>query len=596
VASHSASTIHDLLQSRASLGGDAIALLDTNGNRWTYTDLHSEVGRVVHALREADVSPSDRIVTLLPEGIEAAIGFLAVTSYATAVPLNPGLGIRDLEFYLGDLRPKAVLTQRGFKTESLSAVSTENTPIIEIPAFGASTSKASDASSASRLNPPKPEDVGLILYTSGTTSRPKRVPLSQQQLVASAGNIAQTLSLVPRDRCLNVMPLFHIHGLMAGLLASMHVGASVICAPRFNSSRILHWLTTYSPTWYTAVPTIHQSLLGVLDEQGMATLTPNPLRVVRSSSSAMPLRVIEELEQRLGVPVIEAYGMTEATHQIASNPLPPKRRKPGSVGLPVGVEVAILDPAGATLPTDAIGEVALRGPTVTTGYESNPEANTAAFDQGWFRAGDEGRLDGDGYLFLTGRVKEMINRGGEKIAPVDIDNALMEHPAVAQAVAFALPHKSLGEDVAAAVVAHPSTVVTEGELRTHLLERIAEFKVPSRIVFVDAIPKGATGKLQRIGLADKLQDVLTVEYVPPQTPFEQKLSDIWKEVLVAERIGRDDNFFFVGGDSLSATRVITRVNKHFGVRIGIRQLFDAPTLKEQAKVLLGLVLDQSNDA
>jgi acyl-CoA synthetase (AMP-forming)/AMP-acid ligase II len=325
------------------------------------------------------------------------------------------------------------------------------------------------------------------------------VPLRQRHLARSARNIAASLRLTAADRSLTVMPLFHIHGIMAGLLAPLSAGGSVVCTPGFDAFTFHRLLDELEPTYYTAVPTMHQMVLARAPARRASRL-----RFVRSSSASLPGPVLGGLEQLFGVPVIEAYGMTEAAHQMASNPLPPGVAKPGSVGLAAGIELAILDDADRELAPGERGEVAIRGATVVDGYENNPAANEAAFTGGWFRTGDEGMLDEDGYLFLTGRLKEQINRGGEKISPVEIDAVLLAHPAVAEAVTFAIPHEKLGEEVGAAVVLVEDDAATEADLRAYLRERLAAFKVPKRIVIVAEIPKGATGKLQRIGLAEKL--------------------------------------------------------------------------------------------
>jgi oxalate---CoA ligase len=346
-------------------------------------------------------------------------------------------------------------------------------------------------------------DTALVLHTSGTTSRPKIVPLLQRNVLASAAHIGATLALTPADVCLNIMPLFHIHGLIAATLSSLAAGAQVSCTPGFNALRFFGWLDEVRPTWYTAVPTMHQAILARAD-RNQEILARSRLRLIRSSSASLPAPVMLELERTFGVPVIESYGMTEAAHQMASNPLPPRPRKPGSVGIASGPEVAILDDAGQLLPRGEIGEVSIRGPNVTPGYEANPEANAKAFTHGWFRTGDQGLLDEDGYLRLTGRLKELINRGGEKISPLEVDEVLMTHPAVAQVVTFGMPHDKLGEDVAAAVVLREGKTATDRELRDFAATRLADFKVPRKIVILAEIPKGATGKLQRIGLAAKL--------------------------------------------------------------------------------------------
>jgi acyl-CoA synthetase (AMP-forming)/AMP-acid ligase II len=346
-------------------------------------------------------------------------------------------------------------------------------------------------------------DTALVLHTSGTTARPKIVPLLQRNVLASARHIAAALSLAPGDVCLNIMPLFHIHGLMAGTLASLAAGAEVACTPHFNALKFFAWLDEVRPTWYTAVPTMHQAALARADRHRDSCERAR-IRLIRSSSARLPVRVMQDLEAAFGAPVVESYGMTETAHQITSNPLPPARREPGSVGAAAGPEVGIMDGDGNLLPVGQNGEVVVRGPNVMEGYEGAPEVNAQAFHRDWFRTGDQGYLDGEGRLRITGRLKELINRGGEKISPSEVDEVLMHHPAVQQCVTFAIRHDKLGEEVAAAVVLREGAAATDHELREHAAQHVAHFKVPRKILFVREIPRGATGKLQRIGLAAKL--------------------------------------------------------------------------------------------
>jgi acyl-CoA synthetase (AMP-forming)/AMP-acid ligase II len=346
-------------------------------------------------------------------------------------------------------------------------------------------------------------DIGMVLHTSGTTSRPKIVPLSVGNLCASVAHIRATLQFRPDDIGLNIMPLFHIHGLIAGVLAPLSAGSQVFCTPGFNALKFFGWMDEAHPSWYTAVPTLHQAI-AARAKAHLDVIRRHPLRFLRSSSSSMPPQVIQELETLFGSPLIEAYGMTEATHQMASNPLPPGTRKPGTVGLSAGPEISIMDEAGALVGAGDVGEIVIRGPNVTAGYENNPDANAEGFSNGWFRTGDQGMKDADGYLSITGRLKEIINRGGEKISPREVDEILMDHPAVAQVVCFGMPHPLLGEEVAAVVVLKEGVAATEREIQAFVTQRAAGFKVPKQILFMDEIPKGATGKLQRIGLARKL--------------------------------------------------------------------------------------------
>ena len=355
---------------------------------------------------------------------------------------------------------------------------------------------------------PEAGDVALILHTSGTTSRPKIVPLMQSNVTASAGNIAASLALTSEDRCLNVMPLFHIHGLIAAVLSTLGSGGQVWCAPGFDALRFFGWLKDAKPTWYTAVPTMHQTILARAGRN--AEIIENAkLRFLRSSSASLPGPVMTKLNETFGAPVIEGYGMTEAAHQMCSNPLPPRAQKPGAVGVAAGPEVRVAHEADPVLlSNDAVGEIVISGPNVTPGYESNPEANEKNFFEAdgkrWFRTGDQGAFDDEGYLTLTGRLKEIINRGGEKVSPLEVDGVLLDHPAIAQVVTFALPHPKLGEEVAAAVVLGEGADATERDIRDFAASRMADFKVPRKVVIMDEIPKGATGKMQRIGLAEKL--------------------------------------------------------------------------------------------
>ncbi len=472
-----------------------------------YAGLRKLAAEVRGALNAAGIGRGDRLAMVLPNGPEMAAAFVAVAGAATTAPLNPAYTADEFAFYLDDLEARALLVEAGSESPALQVAAERRIPIIELrpqegPA-GRFTLSSATGGEAAKPGPAGPDDVALVLHTSGTTSRPKLVPLSQRNVSASAGHIGATLGLGPDDRCLNVMPLFHIHGLMAALLASLGAGASVHCAPGFNALSFFAWLAEVEATWYSAVPAMHQAILARAG-RNREIIAAHRLRFVRSSSSSLPPQVLAELSAAFACPVVEAYGMTEAAHQMASNPVDRDRVKPGTVGLAAGPEVALMDAAGELLEAGQTGEIVIRGANVTAGYVANPKANAEAFTNGWFRTGDQGWIDADGYLTISGRLKEIINRGGEKISPREVDEVLMDHPAVAQAVAFALPHDKLGEEVAAAVVLDEGATAIEAELRDFVAGRLAAFKVPKRIVLLDEIPKGPTGKLQRIGLAGVL--------------------------------------------------------------------------------------------
>ena len=504
----------------------------------------------------------------MPNGPDMAVAFLAVASSATCAPLNPSYRASEYEFYLGDLGATALVTCPVSPDEpphpSVGVAADLGISVIELAPDSVGGLRANGASPPVNVpavaeRPVGAEDIALVLHTSGTTSRPKLVPLTHSNLTASAGHIGESLRLTGSDRCLNVMPLFHIHGLVAALLSSIRVGASIVCSPGFVVTRFFEWFDRHRPTWYTAVPTMHQAVLKRA-EHHRAEVERSQLRFVRSSSSSLAPQVNRELRELFGVPVIEAYGMTEAAHQIASNPLPPGVSKPGSVGPPAGPSVAIFEEDGTRrLDDGSIGEVVIAGPNVTSGYLENAEANRTSFVDGWFRTGDQGYLDEDGYLHLTGRLKELINRGGEKIAPREVDEVLLQHP-----------------------------------------ERLADFKVPATVVILDEIPKGATGKLQRIGFAERL--ALTDSTGPqPSTRAlgasastgelshtEQLVARVWQRVLEIDSFGLDDPFVDVGGDSILAVKLASELKQELDVDFAVVEFFDAPTVRTQAAFVDGL--------
>ena len=454
-------------------------------------------------LKSLQVGGDDRVAIVLPNGPAMASAFVCLSPWCATAPLNPAYKTDEYEFYLNDLDAKILLVETGSTSPALDVANGLGIKIVELQEGEAAGSFSLDAADGEAMS--RDDDaIALILRTSGTTSRPKMVPLSQANIAASAKNISATLSLTPDDICLNVMPLFHIHGLMAPVLASLSSGASVHATPGFDALRFFNWLEEAKPSWYSAVPTMHQAILSRAP-RNTDVIEVASLRFIRSSSASLPPQVMAALEETFGAPVIEAYAMTEAAHQMCSNPLPPEARKPGCVGPAAGPEVTIMNDVGEELISGDEGEIVIRGPNVTSGYLANPEANATAFHEGgWFRTGDQGIMDEDGYVKVTGRSKEIINRGGEKIAPLEIDEVILDHEAVAQVCSFAVPHDKLGEDVGAAIVLHDGAEISEKEIREFTATRLADFKVPRVIVFVDEIPKGATGKIQRIGLAKAL--------------------------------------------------------------------------------------------
>jgi acyl-CoA synthetase (AMP-forming)/AMP-acid ligase II len=467
--------------------------------RVTYASLRNQVVACAEMLAAAGATRGDRIGTALPNGLPNIVTFLAASMVGTAAPLNPAYKQDDFRFYLEDTGAKfLILPPDGAEDARRAAGNTVSILTADVDDGG--TVRLSTDGRRASFTPPSVDDVALILHTSGSTGRPKRVPLTHAQLSISAQNVAGTYQIGPGDVSMCVMPLFHVHGLVASTLATLGTGGTVVVPAKFNPLSFWRVARDCGVTWFSAVPTIHQ-LLASRAERGARPEGAERLRFIRSCSASLSPQLMSDLEAAFGAPVLEAYGMTEAAHQMASNPLPPASRKAGSVGPNTGTtQIGIMDADGTLLKPGERGEVVIRGANVIKGYENNPEANASSFTNGWFRTGDQGYLDADGYLLLTGRLKEMINRGGEKISPREIDEVLLAHPAVAEAVAFGAPHPTWGEEVAAAVVLRSEA--SEADLIAYCRERLADFKRPKQIHITTAIPRTATGKIQRRVVAE----------------------------------------------------------------------------------------------
>jgi acyl-CoA synthetase (AMP-forming)/AMP-acid ligase II len=483
-------TLVDLL--RPEFDAHTAIIVPEDNLKLTYAELRRQVVDVAESLAALGLARGDRIGLALPNGLSVIVTFLAASLAGTAAPLNPAYREEEFKFYLDDTNAKILLLPAEGAEEARRAAGT-TVPVAAVTVDNGVVSIVG-ASARRAVRPPAADEPALILHTSGSTGRPKRVPLGHANLRISAGNVARTYALGPTDVSLCVMPLFHVHGLVASTLATLSTGGTVVVPAKFTPLSFWRIARDHGATWYSAVPTIHQLLLARADRSARPAGAER-LRFIRSCSASLPPQVMHDLEAAFGAPVLEAYGMTEAAHQMASNPLPPADRKPGSVGRGTGVEVSIMDDRGAHLPAGERGEVVIKGPNVITGYESNPEANATSFVNGWFRTGDQGVLDGAGYLTLVGRLKELINRGGEKISPREIDEVLLAHPAVAEAVCFGVPHPTWGEEVAAAVVLREAT--SEADLMAYCKERLADFKRPKQIHITETIPRTATGKIQR---------------------------------------------------------------------------------------------------
>jgi oxalate---CoA ligase len=592
--SFSSERIIEFFQQRAISDSAAPAIIAEDRPTLSYGELFDQIEGAIRVLIATGVAPEDRVAIVGSSGAEMVVLFLAVASIAACAPLNPSYTALEFDFYLRDLTPRLLIVEAELPCPVRDVARQLDIPVLEYLTGGRSgitvsfTGAPCDAACAEFATA---DHTALVLHTSGTTARPKMVPLTQRNLCNSAFNIVRSLDLSPTDRCLSVMPLFHIHGLIGAALSTFASAGCLVCTGIFRPSKFFGWLNTFQPTWYTAVPSMHSAVLAQADARGDIP-SSHRLRFIRSCSASLPPRTAMGLEDLFGVPVVEAYGMTEAAHQMACNPLPPGLRKVGSVGIPTGTEIAIVDETGTRLPQGVEGEIVVRGPNVMAGYVASERTNANDLIDGWFRTGDQGQLDRDGYLFITGRIKEVINRGGEKISPREIDEVLLNHPAVAEAVTFAIPDARMGEEIGVAIVLRPKSEGVDARTLLNFAQtRLAAFKLPRQVSFVSEIPKGPTGKLQRIGLAKRLlseERVVSVEAADsPCSPTELTLLCLCREVFQSDTISIHENLFESGGDadSLSAEMLLLEIERHWNVPLTVADLLAGPTIAEVAKVI-----------
>jgi acyl-CoA synthetase (AMP-forming)/AMP-acid ligase II/aryl carrier-like protein len=591
------STIFDLIQTQAQRTPDRIAIQTLGKEPLSFLGLRNHIESITATLRNQGISRKDCIAIVLPNGAEMATACLAVAAGAICAPLNPEYRQEEFEFFLTDLEAKALIIQEGMASQARTVAEKLRIPIIELssthqPICGLFdlTGNAKQRCTVKESNS-KPDDIALILHTSGTTSKPKMVPLTQHNICTTAANITRALSLTASDICLNAMPLFHIGGLVDLLVTPLLTGGSVICTQNFSAPHLTSYIKEYKPTWSQLVPTMLQDILYHFKDNPSTFTQEGSLRLIRSASAALPHALLQDFENTFDIPVIEIYGMTETAGLITSNPLSPLARKTNSVGLPSGPEVAIINQYGSFLPAQEKGEIVVRGNNVMGGYKNRPETNTDTFMDGWFRTGDIGYFDSDNYLFLTGRIKEIINRGGEKVSPQEVDEVLYSHPEVSDAATFSIPSLSLGEEVAAAVVLNEGSLLGKNELIKYLSTRLAYFKVPRNLFFIDGIPKTQNGKVQRNILSERFQALELQANTPkvnneePTSLLESMITTMWTKVLKVKNLGVDDNFFDMGGDSLKAATFINELQQKGGETVFVSAIFDAPSVSEFSQFL-----------
>ncbi len=575
-----AATMRDLLALRSAGGGASPAILAPGLPAISYAELAIGIERVGDALAALGFGRGHRIATALPDSRDAGLAMLGAMTWATCAPLNPGLEPDASATLFAQLRIDALIVAEGDTSSVGAAALAAGLPIIRVSAAATGGAdlvalRAESPRAPVAPVPPLPEDVALVMHTSGTTTRPKVVPSTHRALCVPG----RRPTLAADDRFLCISPLHTSSGIGNGLTRPLRAGASTVLCPGFDAELFFSWLDTFRPTYFSASPTVHAAIMDAVLSRRHAL--PGSLRFVRSSSNGMAASLQEKLESVLGVPVIQGYGSTEAG-LIAEDAPPPGQRRAGSVGKAAGTEILIVDEHDAAMPAGSVGEILVRGPAVMLGYENDPEANRRAFHEGWFRTGDLGHLDPDGYLYITGRVKEMINRGGLKVAPAEVDAAFLRHPAVQDAATVGIPHPSLGEDVAIAVILRPGATISATALRAWALAELAPFKVPTSVAFVREFPRNALGKVRRAALAQSLEGTLRPAFVPPRNADEIFVAGIFSALLEQSAVGALDNFFELGGDSLRAAQVLARVAAATGIELTPAVLFESPTVEQFA--------------
>jgi acyl-CoA synthetase (AMP-forming)/AMP-acid ligase II/thioesterase domain-containing protein len=588
-------TIHHSILEWAKKSPNSSAIAAPGRSTLNFHGLWEQVQSNARALQSWGLKRNDRVAIALPQGAEMAVSFLSVSAVATGAPINPLTSESDLEVLLERLKARALIVEAGVDGPIRNVATRFKIPLLELTSIldapaGVFRLRVDSIRKVENLTFSDPDDIVIVLPTSGTTSQPKLVPLTHRKWCAAADNTRVALGLTQNDRCLNIMPLFHAHGLGVGVLASLMAGAAVMCTPTFDAAKFFRWMEEFRPTWYTGVPTMHQAILSEAPHH-KEIIARTPLRFIRSASSLLPLGIMMALEQTFNVLVTQGYGLSEAP-QLTNTPLDYTKRKVESLGIPGSSEIAIMDEVGRLLEPNNSGEIVCRGPVVMDGYLDNPTANGQCYTNGWFRTGDLGYLDNDGHLFMTGRLKEIINRGGEKVLPQEVDQVLMAFSPIAQAVTFGVPDPVMGEEIAVAVTLRPGMDVKIEDIRKFAIGRLSEFKVPRRVLILPAIPTGPTGKLvrrdvaERFGLLATATKRTTTETVkPPKYPLEYHLIHLWEELLGFGPLGVKDDFFNHGGDSLLAARMMAEIEKTCRRSLHPSVLFSAPTVEALARLI-----------
>lgn len=592
---HEPRTVRQLLFESIDRHAGRDAILSPNRRALTYKDLGEQIEAVAQALAAAGLSRGRRVAVALPHGAEFAVAVLATCCAVTCAPLNDQLTEEALVGLLAAMRIEALIVMADLETNATRAARRLSIPRIELLAAPGVTAGAFELAAqyerpAVAAEPPGLGDIALLTHTSGTTGRPKVMPFEHWRMGESARNRVELAAILPTDRCLAVVPFHSTVAIRRGLLPALLTGSAVICPQALDAATLVTLLDTMRPTQLLAPPVVQIAMAEEFERRSPPP--PHCLRFVTSAFTALENGVRRRIERTFGVPVTESYGMAECG-SIADTPLAPRLAPSGSVGRAHTLDVAVVDDAGGFLDPGHPGEIVVRGPEVFSGYENDAEANRAAFREGWFRTGDAGRIDRDGFIYLVGRIKDLINRGGNKVSPTEVEDALRQHTAVAEAAAFAVPHPTLGEDVFAAVVPCDSRL-TEGELRRFVRSRLAPVRQPTRILLMERLPRGTLGKVSRLELAGLARRLAAADLLSPRPGIETMLARIFAEVLEVPAVGRSGNFFHLGGDSMRAVRALVQIEAALGARIDMELLFDHPTVAELAEQISALNSNSRN--
>lgn len=588
-------SLHQLLQHACAKNPQATALMAPGKSDLDYSGLMAQIESIAQLLLKHEMQSNDVAAVVMANGDAMAVTCLGVACYCSCAPLNPEYSATEMRFYLEDLNAKLLLLDPLISSSAAQVAEELGISVIQV---------RQDSQHCGILKfPDQPEvvtqnaiqwagnaDVALLLHTSGTSAQPKLVPLSHTNLATTADNLKRCIDLQPIDRCFNSMPMFHIGALVDMLVAPLASGGSTACVGNFDVYSLSEWLDTLAPSWIQWPPILLQQVLDHYLDNPQQLSALKQIKLIRIVAAALPPQLQQQFESLFHVPVVEVYGMTESTTLIASQAKVAGKRIPGSVGVSAGPEIAIADADGNHLAANLHGEILLRGPSVMHGYRGPAAVNQNAFFDDWFRTGDFGYLDHQGHLFILGRLKEIVNRGGEKISPREVDEALQRHPEIVEAGCFGLPHPQLGEELAAAVILANEHEPDWQTVNSFLRQQLAYFKIPSRYFVVTELPKTSTGKLQRHQLALQFaeQAALQNDQVPilnssaktPQTPQISALMQLWCEILGCSELKPDDDFFDLGGDSLKAMSLTSRIKQLSGVNLFVTALFDYPIFEE----------------